>query len=212
MVSWCGRFTSWKNKTRGKTLRSANVLCAFELCLVISGDEVMRVVWWWGGACNTCQSPCPGNVKVIDRSLVVTAVPPTGPLTLKLPISKNQNVILALPSPSVSTQHPYPWHPSSHAAAPGSNSWSLLIVWGDVDFLGASLFRGHSPSAYVMSSFLFLLWIRTFLLQFLALELRPSILKPNFYLWRGKMKTISVTYTKAFRWTLNKTIKQRELA
>lgn len=93
-----------------------------------SGDEVVRVVWWWGrgAACNTCQSPCLGNVKIIDSSLVVTAVPPTGSLTLKLPISKNQNVILALPSPSVSTQHPYPWHPSSHAAVPGSNSLSLF--------------------------------------------------------------------------------------
>lgn len=138
-----------------------------------------------GAACNTCQSPCLGNVKIIDSSLVVTAVPPTGSLTLKLPISKNQNVILALPSPSVSTQHPYPWHPSSHAAVPGSNSLSLLIVWGDVNFLRASLFCGQSPSVYVMSSFLFLLWIRPFLLQFLTLELRPSILKPNFYLWRG---------------------------
>lgn len=189
LVSWCGRFTSWKNKTRGKNPQKCKCPMRIWAMFCDSGDAGSVGGW---PACNTCQSPCLGNVKIIDSSLVVTAVPPTGSLTLKLSISKNQNVILALPSPSVSTQHPYAWHPSSHAAVPGSNSLSLLIVWGDVNFLRASLFCGHSPSVYVMSSFLFLLWIRTFLLQFLTLELRPSVLKPNFYLWRGKMKIISV--------------------
>ncbi len=161
-----------------------------------------------GAACNTCQSPCLGNVKIIDSSLVVNSSAPTGSLTLKLPISKNQNVILALPSPSVSTQHPYLWHPSSHAAVPGSNSLSLLIVWGDVNFSGLPCFVAISPSTMWWVPFFFCCEFRTFLLQFLTLNFVLRFWKPNFYLWRGKMKNISVTYTKAFRWPLNKTIKQ----
>lgn len=117
LVSWCGRFTSWKNKTRGKNPQKCKCPMRIWAMFCDSGDAGSVGGW---PACNTCQSPCLGNVKIIDSSLVVTAVPPTGSLTLKLPISKNQNVI---PTPSVSTQHPYPWHPSSHAAVPGSNSF-----------------------------------------------------------------------------------------
>jgi len=74
-----------------------------------SGDEVVRVWGWgWGAACNTCQSPCLGNVKIIDSSLVVTSSATNRISHPQAADLKNQNVILALPSPSVSTQHPYP--------------------------------------------------------------------------------------------------------
>lgn len=56
------------------------------------------------------------------------------------------------------------------------------VVRRDVYFLRARLLRGQPPPVYVMRAFLFLLRLGALLLQLLPLELRPSVLKPNFYL------------------------------
>lgn len=56
------------------------------------------------------------------------------------------------------------------------------VVRCDVYFLRARLLRGQPPPVYVMRAFLFLLRLGALLFQLLPLELRPSVLKPNFYL------------------------------
>lgn len=75
----------------------------------------------------------------------------------------------------------------------------ILIVRSDINFLRARLFSRQSPPVYVMRSFLLLLRLRALLFQLLSLELRPSVLKPHFYLHReggGAEKPVSVSRDK----------------
>lgn len=73
---------------------------------------------------------------------------------------------------------PYP----ASVSLPVPAALVISVVRCDVYFLRARLLRGHPPPVYVMRAFLFLLRLGALLLQLLSLELRPSVLKPNFYL------------------------------
>lgn len=184
-------------------LRSANVLCAlvvflfvclwccFVLCFFFEWVEVGRGAW----PCTTCQSRCLGNVEnTIDSFLVVTAAGFSHPQAAE--IRRRETGFALFLSFCLSRR---PWsmsHFSLHVVLSRLQKhlesfyfFVFLLIWvvsfflivrRDVYFLGTRLFCREPPPVHVMRAFLFLLRVRAFLLQFLSLKFRSSVLKPNF--------------------------------
>lgn len=168
------------------------------------------VSWWCGtGAwpCTTCQSCCLGNVEnSFDSFLVVTAAGFFSPSSCRDPKKRNWLCFLSLffclsrrpLSVSHFSLHVLLSRLQKHLESFIFDSlfvWVVfflsffLIVRRDVYFLRTWLFCREPPPVHVMRAFLFLLRVRAFLLEFLTLKFRSSVLKPNFDLSRSRRIT-----------------------